>query len=185
VTGLKDRVSEIMKRLEEEKENVLSADRQTQTIKSAADEAKEQLVEMFADEAMKETCTELSEGKSLDEIEHEIQAEEAKLEILHAANPNVIRDFERRAVDIEALRKTIADSSEKLTSIDQNIGSIMEQWEPRLEELVSKINDAFSYNFEQISCAGEIRVHKDDDFEQWALDIMVKFRYLGSFLSFS
>jgi hypothetical protein len=47
-----------------------------------------------------------------------------------------------------------------------------------VDQLISQINDAFSYNFEQISCAGEVGVHKDEDFEKWAIEIKVKFRYV-------
>jgi chromosome segregation ATPase len=118
----------------------------------------------------------LAKDKTPREVELEVAAEEAKLELIHAANPNVIREFERRAEEIMRLQRKMEGANGKLDELNSQLAQIMGKWEPKLEELVSQINDAFAYNFEQISCAGEVRVHKEEDFSQWALDIMVKFR---------
>ena len=117
----------------------------------------------------------IREGR-LGTLERDVSAEEAKLELIHAANPNVIRDYERRAGEIARLTRKKEGSSAKLQALAKGVDEIMAKFEPCLDELVSRINDAFAYNFEQINCAGEVRVHKDEDFDQWALDIMVRFR---------
>ena len=53
----------------------------------------------------------------------------------------------------------------------------MQQWEPQLDELIAKISEAFADNFSKIQCAGEVVVYKDEeDFDQWAIQIKVKFR---------
>jgi chromosome segregation ATPase len=118
----------------------------------------------------------MAQGKTPQELQMELDAEAAKLELIHAANPNVIEDFERRAAEITKLKRKMDGLQEKLSSVSAQVDKLMGQFEPKLDELVGRINDAFAYNFEQISCAGEVRVHKDPDFDLWALDIMVKFR---------
>ncbi|KYK59898.1 structural maintenance of chromosomes 5 smc5 [Drechmeria coniospora] len=177
IQGLKDRNASIMQRLDEEKQNVKAAvdevNRAREDGRRLGDEVRDVLAQ---DESKKELLTQLSDGKPPQELELEISAEEAKLELIHAANPNVIREFERRAQEISKLRSKMEGFSEKLEGLEDRLGKLMGKWEPKLDELVSKINDAFAYNFEQISCAGEVRVHKDDDFDLWALDIMVRFR---------
>lgn len=179
IQGLKDRSADIMQRLEQEKQNVQDAineaTRTRDTGRKLSDDVRELLVEH---EDKKDVFTQLADGKTPAEVEMEITAEEANLELIHAANPNVIREFERRATEIARLQRKMDGSNEKLHGLNAELESIMGRWEPKLDELVSQINDAFAYNFEQINCAGEIRVHKDDDFELWALDIMVKFRYV-------
>ncbi|TWU77063.1 Structural maintenance of chromosomes protein 5 [Metarhizium rileyi] len=177
VEGLKERNANIMDRLAEERRNVQLATEVTNRTKEIGRRLGEEIRELYAQEQDKrEVYTQLSDGKTPHEVEMEIAAEEAKLELIHAANPNVIREFERRAEEILRLRRKMEGVNEKLDALNSKHARVMGKWEPKLEELVSQINDAFAYNFEQISCAGEVRVHKEEDFSQWALDIMVKFR---------
>jgi chromosome segregation ATPase len=110
-------------------------------------------------------------------LETEIAAEEAKLEFVHANNPNAIRDFETRQLQLDKLKEKISGAEEKLETVDCEITRVRGIWEPALDRLISEISEAFSINFEQIGCAGEVSVHKDEDFDLWAVDIKVKFRY--------
>jgi structural maintenance of chromosomes protein 5 len=180
IVGLKLRNASIMQSLEEEREKVQVAKRESDEAKRQGQELGQIVSQMLAEsEEQRAILTALQEGKTAEQVQMEADAEEAKLELIQAANPNVMRDFERRATEIARLKKKMEGLTEKLSRLTEQTETIMGKWEPKLDELVSLINDAFAYNFEQISCAGEIRVHKDDDFEQWALDIMVKFRYIS------
>ena len=77
-----------------------------------------------------------------------------------------------------------------------------DNWQPALEKLVASIGEKFSAAFDRkhirhsvvtiwnfwltadlrscfflgISCAGEIRISQHDEYEKWAIDILVKFR---------
>ncbi|RDA85445.1 hypothetical protein CP532_1017 [Ophiocordyceps camponoti-leonardi (nom. inval.)] len=177
VAGLKRLNAGLMEQLEAEKQNVKTAEAEVTMTKREGQELQLEVRDVVnQDEAKRELLTQLAEGKTPSDLEMDISAEEAKLEVIHAANPNVMRDFERRAEEISRVRERMEASQQKLAGLDKRLAELMSKWEPKLDELVSKINDAFAYNFEQISCAGEVRVHKDDDFDLWALDIMVKFR---------
>lgn len=199
IEGLKERNADILEQLEAQKRNIEEAASLTEQYRAAAreqadvlgtvladiDEERRAEIQLLAQEEVHE------EGDGADEdgvtperplrstqIRHDISAEEAKLELIHTANPNVIQDFERRAGEITKLKKKMGSVSEKLAGITGKTQEIMAKFEPRLDDLVSRVNDAFAYNFEQISCAGEVRVQKTEDFEQWALIIMVKFRFV-------
>ncbi|KAH7158112.1 hypothetical protein B0J13DRAFT_495406 [Dactylonectria estremocensis] len=177
IQGLKDRNATIMERLQAEKEIMQQASDEAARTRDTGRQLSQQVQEILAQEPEKrELFSSLCEGKNPEEMQHEIGAEEAKLELIHAANPNVIREFERRAQEIARLTRKMEGSSEQLGTLTREIDGIMSKWEPTLDELVSKISDAFAYNFEQISCAGEVRVHKPEDFDAWALDVMVRFR---------
>ena len=41
---------------------------------------------------------------------------------------------------------------------------------------MGSIGKKFSAAFDRIGCAGEIRIREDEDYDKWAIDIMVKFR---------
>jgi len=121
----------------------------------------------------------LPEGQSEEDLEGEIESEKARLELLHHGNPNVIKEFESRQKQIEKLEDSIAKDTEKLGDIEYAITEIRGKWEPGLDALVKSISEAFSESFEQIGCAGEVGVHKDEDFDQWSIQIQVKFRFVG------
>jgi chromosome segregation ATPase len=184
INGLKERNASIMKLLDEQKENVRQATEETNENREVGKRLSIEVRDLLEEhEDKRELITRLSEGKSSEDMELEIEAEKAKLELIHAANPNVLRDFEARAQEIARLQKKMDGLAEKLARVTQELEKYRSKFEPKLDELVSKISDAFAYNFEQINCAGEVRVHKDEDFDLWALDIMVKFRYVLANLS--
>lgn len=177
--SLEDRNKEIVQMLAEEERLVLEVEAES---KAARDTASKAL----------RVCEEISSNATAEEMEHlhnlpgdmtvevldmEIAAEEAKLDFIHANNPNAIRDFERRQEEIGKLREKLEESEEKLQRYSRQITKTRSKWEPDLDKLIEEISEAFSYNFEQIGCAGQVSVHKDEDFDQWAIQIKVKFRY--------
>ncbi|PTB43991.1 hypothetical protein M441DRAFT_132901 [Trichoderma asperellum CBS 433.97] len=177
IEGLKARNSDIMEKLEQEKLVVQQATDEAIQARELGRRLSDKVRELISENPdKKDTYTSLAENKLAAEIEMDISAEQANLELIHAANPNVIREFEKREQEIAKLTKKMDASNGKLAAITQQLDELMSKWEPKLDALVSKVNDAFAYNFEQISCAGEVRVNKTEDFDQWALDIMVKFR---------
>lgn len=113
---------------------------------------------------------------SPDELETAIQSAEARLEMTTGGNAGIIAEFEDRARKIERDRGKLTTAEASLQELQTSIEGIKSQWEPQLDALVSKISEAFAENFAKIQCAGEVGVHKDEDFEQWAIQIRVKFR---------
>ncbi|KAJ4140231.1 Structural maintenance of chromosomes protein 5 [Fusarium equiseti] len=177
VVGLMARNSHIMQRLDAERETLRQASEDASRAREEGNRLSEAVQQMIESEPEKrDLFSELCEGKTSEDIQIDIVAEEAKLECMHVPNPNVLREFKKRAEEITRLTRKMSGSTDKLNGITQEIDELRSKWEPRLDELISEINDAFAYNFEQISCAGEVRVHKPDDFDAWALDIMVRFR---------
>lgn len=181
--ALKERSSGIARMLDEERHKVDELDRQLKRVKEEAQRAQRAAMEPLAGEDG-ETNQErldilraLAEGKTMESITEDIDAEKAKLELIHDADPGVLRDFEERNRRIERAQDEMATRQASLTQLEESIKELRTRWEPALDDIIRRINDAFSYNFEQINCAGEVGVHKDEDFEKWAIEIKVKFRY--------
>jgi chromosome segregation ATPase len=142
-------------------------------------------------ELLEHVCQSLNTPENL---EAEIDAEKAKLELTEGGNTQTIAEFERRARDIETLQAQVQDANERRAEFSRDIKKVRDRWEPRLDEIVAQINDAFSDSFARIGCAGQVAVHKassDDpdecaeenggsenglDFEKWSIEISVKFR---------
>lgn len=177
VNGLKKRNAEIVRRLEVERTSLEDATRIAEQARAVGREMTDQVKQLQLDHGERQSyLQDMAEGKTEHDIDLEIDAETAQLELIHAANPNILREFEKRAQEILRLQRKMEGVNTKLAELTTAQASLMNKFEPKLDDLVAQINSAFAYNFEQISCSGEVRVHKDEDFEQWALNIMVRFR---------
>jgi chromosome segregation ATPase len=117
------------------------------------------------------------------QLDTEIASIQATLEMLAGAGNahlHLIKEFEERAEKIERKRAQLRTMENDIAKLTSEIADLASQWEPRLDELVRQISEAFADNFSRIQCAGEVEVYKDeDDFDQWAIQIKVKFRYVG------
>ena len=113
----------------------------------------------------------------LAELDANIASEEAQLELMHGSGGRrTLQEYEERGQRIESGRRRRADLEARLAELNQNITQVRGKWEPLLDNLVRRISDAFAFNMRQINCAGEVAIHKDADFDQWAIQIRVKFR---------
>lgn len=186
---LQERSSGIARMLNEEKKKVEELDGQVKRGKVEGQRASQAFLKQLkkddgeTDEERKTLLIELANGKTMEGITEDIDTEKAKLELIHHADPGVLRDFEERARKIERAQEEIATRQASLSQLEEAIQELRERWEPALDDIIGRINDAFSYNFEQINCAGEVGVHKDEDFDKWAIEIKVKFRYGTSLMS--
>ncbi|OOF93473.1 hypothetical protein ASPCADRAFT_173279 [Aspergillus carbonarius ITEM 5010] len=125
--------------------------------------------------------------QTLDQLEADIDSEKARLELTHGGNSNLIKEFEERSRQIDKLRDKLSDFQKKLDDYNHAINEIRGRWEPKLDSIIKKISDAFSDSFARIGCAGQVTLDKaeepgpngepgDSDFDQWSIQIHVKFR---------
>ncbi|KAJ7056762.1 P-loop containing nucleoside triphosphate hydrolase protein [Mycena amicta] len=110
------------------------------------------------------------------ELEEELETQEAKLEMNMNTNPGVVEQYERRKQEIEGLQNTIENKERDVHKLEKNIKRTRDNWEPALRSLITSIGKKFSAAFDRIGCAGEIRIREEEAYEQWAIDILVKFR---------
>lgn len=178
VKALEERNLDIKKRLDNEQMEIRAAKEESDGLKEAAQLARELVSEAVAEDPDRlPHLNELAAGKTVEELDHEIGAEQSKLEYVHAVNPAVLQQFQKREQEIQKLTQQKEELTTKFDSLSRKTNELRQKWEPRVDALITKINDAFAYNFEQINCAGQVDIFKDeDDFEQWAIEIKVKFR---------
>jgi chromosome segregation ATPase len=111
-----------------------------------------------------------------EKLELESQSLQAQLEMLQGGSGNVIKEYEQRAIKIEQRKAKVDELESSLEALHANILEIRQQWEPELDKLIQQISEAFGENFARMHCVGEVAVHKDEDFDKWAIHIKVKFR---------
>lgn len=179
---LRDRNSSVKDLLDTQKHRVDELAHETTRIHREAQNLVKKCQDLLSstslDEETRAFFHSLPDTHTTDELEGEIDSEKARLELMHEGNGSVIKDFEARQRKIDSLSTRLEEIRHALAELDNRIQNLREQWEPELDSLVGKISSSFSFNMEQISCAGEVGVFKDDDFDQWAIHIRVKFRYV-------
>ena len=121
---------------------------------------------------------ELAARMTPEDLQNEIESERARLDLMHEGNGEVIREYEERQKKIDLLKVRLQGIEVALEELNSQIKKVRDMWEPQLDKLVRRISASFAYNMKQISCAGEVSVHKDDEYDQWAIQIQVKFRYV-------
>lgn len=67
-----------------------------------------------------------------------------------------VNEFRRRQVEVEELKKVIAQKNNQERNVDDKILSLYNEWEPKLNQLVETISRKFSDFMESISYVGEV-----------------------------
>ncbi|KAH8096592.1 hypothetical protein BXZ70DRAFT_945257 [Cristinia sonorae] len=118
-----------------------------------------------------------ADSKSSEDYMQELENERQKLDLMTGnTNAGVIDQWEQRKAAIEELKLKIADREEKVGKKERAIKAARDKWEPALTKLVDSVGERFSAAFDRIGCAGEIKISQHEDFDKWAIDILVKFR---------
>ncbi|KAI4176908.1 MAG: hypothetical protein LQ343_000765 [Gyalolechia ehrenbergii] len=153
--------------------------RETQCCQEAAKKVLKNLQDVMAnaDEELDAFIRELPSEQTSEELESEIESEKARLELMHEGNDRgLIRDFEGREQRIKKLREGLEELWAELAEAEERVTGVRERWEPELDRLVGMISRSFGENMKEIGCAGEVGVAKEEDFENWSIKILVKFR---------
>ena len=176
---LRDRNGSVKELLEDQQRQVDALVSENQALQRTAKALLEECNKILArHDELRTFLLALPANQTPQELEDEIESEKARLELMHEGNGSVIREYEQRKKKIDALTARLQEIKNALSEFDDKIKELKDQWEPELDSLVENISNSFSLNMGQISCAGEVGIHKDEDFDQWAIQIRVKFRYV-------
>lgn len=117
---------------------------------------------------------------TIEELEAAIQENISEANSILSLNQNILAEYESRQRKIEAIAtKLDADNSELQRCLCE-IDAIKGTWLPTLRNLVSKINETFSHNFQEMAVAGEVSLDEQGmDFDKFGILIKVKFRQSG------
>ncbi|KAL6654075.1 hypothetical protein ACP70R_007540 [Stipagrostis hirtigluma subsp. patula] len=114
---------------------------------------------------------------TVEELEAAIQDTESEANSMLFLNLNVLQEYQNRQREIESMSNKIKDDKEKYERCCSEIETVKGKWLQTLRTLVSKINNTFSRNFQEMAVAGEVSLDEHDlDFDQYGILIKVKFR---------
>lgn len=178
VTALTEKNAGIARQVTDLRHTVDRAHRETVELKQKAQTFLTRCQDLTAeaDEETQDRLQNIDQDLTLEQLHRDIDAETSKLDYIHAGDPAALEQFEARKHAIARLEKKIGANQAALDQLNARIDELRSSWEPELDRLIAEISAAFAHNFERIGCAGEVGVHKDEDFELWSIEIKVKFR---------
>ncbi|KAI1294565.1 Structural maintenance of chromosomes protein 5 [Mortierella claussenii] len=142
--------------------------------KSILDRAKEEYSTLTQEEA--EEFQTLGKGLPLEKLEDMLAGETAKAALHYTPNQAVIEKYEQRQGEIKAAKEKVDVKNKRLTKIMSEIETIRGPWYEKITDMVRRISEGFSKSFEQIGCAGEVKLGEHEDYDKWCIEILVKFR---------
>jgi len=128
---------------------------------------------------------------TLQEIEASIDEARSKIDSI-TDNPEVLRQYEKRKMEIEAIQAQLRGLSDRQNADSAALERIFVPWKAKLENTVNIVNDKFKDYMQDLGCAGEITLGKGSytdqysqtnptdrvaySFKEWGIEIRVKFR---------
>ncbi|XP_047167362.1 structural maintenance of chromosomes protein 5 isoform X2 [Vigna umbellata] len=117
---------------------------------------------------------------TIEELEAAIQDTTAQANSILFVNHNILEQYKDRQRQIEDLAAKLEADRKESTRCLAELNDIKGKWLPTLRNLVAKINETFSFNFQEMAVAGEVSLDEHDiDFDQFGILIKVKFRETG------
>ncbi|GLJ07233.1 hypothetical protein SUGI_0062420 [Cryptomeria japonica] len=118
--------------------------------------------------------------ETVEELEAAIQDCTAQANAVMFLNPNVLDEYERRCEKISSLTLKVEEDKLALNNILTEINNLKETWLPTLRSLVTRIDETFGKNFQEMAVAGEVTLDEHGmDFDKYGILIKVKFRQTG------
>lgn len=117
---------------------------------------------------------------TLEELEAAIQDGISEANSILFLNQNILQEYESRQQKIQSIATKLEADEEALQRCISKISTVRDQWLPTLRNLVGKINETFSRNFEEMAVAGEVCLDEHGvDYDKYGILIKVKFRQTG------
>ena len=125
----------------------------------------------------------------LKELDAEIESLEEDIASSDDDDGKTLRDFEKRCEEIEAAKGTASDTQAEIEAKREHLHSLVDEWKPKLEEMITIVDDNFSAYFERFRCVGHVELvdgrkrspqtgepEGPDDFAQYKVHIKVQWR---------
>ncbi|PNT70610.1 hypothetical protein BRADI_2g14160v3 [Brachypodium distachyon] len=177
------KISEMEKDVKKHEKDALQAAREYEIRKQITQEHRHQLLKAKQHAESISMITEelaamfLKMPTTIEELEGAIQDTESEANSMLFLNQNVLQEYQNRQREIESILTKLEDDKVDFERCHSDIETTKGKWLPTLRSLVSKINDTFSRNFQEMAVAGEVSLDEHGlDFSQYGILIKVKFR---------
>ncbi|KAM0950640.1 putative structural maintenance of chromosomes protein [Dioscorea sansibarensis] len=180
------KIRELEVNLKQHQKSALQASAHLENCKKETEHCKQQLVAAKHHAESIAVITEdlaqefLEMPGTIEELEAAIQDNISAANSILCLNQNILEEYESRRRKIDALATKLESDNDHLTQCLSDIETLKGNWLPTLRNLVARINETFSHNFQEMAVAGEVSLDEHQvDFDKFGILIKVKFRQTG------
>lgn len=101
---------------------------------------------------------------------------EDELSLLSNADKGSIELLKQKRADLEISQRQLPELQRKRDDLKQRIDNVSGPWQEELGDMVEKMSQTFQKNFITVASDGQVRLVKLERFQDWKLEILVKFR---------
>ncbi|XP_053393705.1 structural maintenance of chromosomes protein 5-like [Mercenaria mercenaria] len=116
---------------------------------------------------------------TLEEIDTKIHEHQVRADCTVQTDERVVKEYKKRKEEIARLEDQLANKERERDSHQATIEEAKSQWLDPLQQLITRINKAFSHFFSCLKCVGEVDLHIPDnpeEYSKYGVRIRVKFR---------
>lgn len=180
------KIREMELNLKQHEKTAMQASLRFEQCKKETEDCKQQLVEAKSyAESVAMITPELAQEflempSTIEDLEAAIQDNISHANSILFLNHNILEEYESRQHKIDSISKKLDADKKELDRCLSEIDTLKGNWLPTLRNLVTKINETFSHNFQEMAVAGEVALDEHDmDFDKFGILIKVKFREAG------
>ncbi|KAF3988211.1 hypothetical protein FT663_03525 [Candidozyma haemuli var. vulneris] len=101
---------------------------------------------------------------------------EDELSLLSNADKGSIESLKTKRADLEISQRQLPESKRKRDDLKQRMDNVSIPWQEELSNMVETMSKVFQKNFITVASDGQVRLVKSERFQDWKLEILVKFR---------
>ncbi|KAJ1675806.1 Structural maintenance of chromosomes protein 5, partial [Spiromyces aspiralis] len=163
LTELEEQASVYRSRLAEAQHDLDEAKRQAEEDKVSASRLlreAQRVTETISDEERAMMQESMDPSTNIEDLEARLEAAQQRLELISVSglSARVIEEYNRRTQELKDKQRRIKEMQRAWHKLVADKVRTRQQWEDPLEELVAKINVAFTESFEAMGCKGEVRL---------------------------
>ncbi|POW16380.1 hypothetical protein PSHT_06752 [Puccinia striiformis] len=98
------------------------------------------------------------------------------LEGIHPVDLSIMERYKKNKAQMIRDKKELDTLESETSRCQEKIGKILALWRPRLDEMITSIDEKFDAAFKRMGCLGHITIVEDPDYDKWGIEVQVSFR---------
>ncbi|KNE98950.1 hypothetical protein PSTG_07794 [Puccinia striiformis f. sp. tritici PST-78] len=114
--------------------------------------------------------------KQHQELKDLLSKAQMDLEGIHPVDLSIMERYKKNKAQMIRDKKELDTLESETSRCQEKIGKILALWRPRLDEMITSIDEKFDAAFKRMGCLGHITIVEDPDYDKWGIEVQVSFR---------
>ncbi|KAH9460691.1 hypothetical protein Pst134EB_008853 [Puccinia striiformis f. sp. tritici] len=114
--------------------------------------------------------------KQHQELKDLLSKAQMDLEGIHPVDLSIMERYKKNKAQMIRDKKELDTLESETSRCQEKIGKVLALWRPRLDEMITSIDEKFDAAFKRMGCLGHITIVEDPDYDKWGIEVQVSFR---------